>query len=382
MTDIITAYQEIPEERRHIAAEELHEQVCADAQRAASAMLDFCRSLKTMRDTRLYTELGCTSFDDYVERKIGLKRRQVYNYIQTYERLGSTVLQSNAQLGITKLQLLCEISAPDIPAFLEENNLAGMTVAEIKRMIADREGQAEQISLLQEQVRILASRPLDFAFAEPDVITLHRILNEIWDEFIAIYREKDEKRREEYDRITSELRQQLREANENLEAAESQRLKSESENYERAEKEKAELLDSIKKAEDARRTAEEKLSEEKARQDKKTEKLRIEAKQKIEEAKKEEAEKIKAELAAALDKAEKDKTAAIEEAKKMAERMNKTADADLITANFHLGNIKESLHNLSECIRKIRAQDPQKAKNVAVAVKKILNIAVSKMEDE
>ena len=72
----------------------------------------------------------------------------------------------------------------------------------------------------------------------------------------------------------------------------------------------------------------------------------------------------------------------IEEAKKMAERMNKTADADLITANFHLGNIKESLHNLSECIRKIRAQDPQKAKNVAVAVKKILNIAVSKMEDE
>lgn len=39
MTDIITAYQEIPEERRHIAAEELHEQVCADAQRAASASL-------------------------------------------------------------------------------------------------------------------------------------------------------------------------------------------------------------------------------------------------------------------------------------------------------------------------------------------------------
>ena len=382
MTDIITAYQEIPEERRHIAAEELHEQVCADAQRAASAMLDFCRSLKTMRDTRLYTELGCTSFDDYVERKIGLKRRQVYNYIQTYERLGSTVLQSNAQLGITKLQLLCEISAPDIPAFLEENNLAGMTVAEIKRMIVDREGQAEQISLLQEQVRNLESRPVDVAVAEPDVKTLHRIRKEIRDEFIAIYREKDEKRREEYDRITSELRQQLREANENLEAAESQRLKSESENYEKAEKEKAELLDSIKKAEDARRTAEEKLSEEKARQDKKTEKLRIEAKQKIEEAKKEEAEKIKAELAAALDKAEKDKTAAIEEAKKMAERMNKTADADLITANFHLGNIKESLHNLSECIRKIRAQDPQKAKNVAVAVKKILNIAVSKMEDE
>lgn len=98
-----------------------------------------------------------------------MKRRQVYNYIQTYERLGSTVLQSNAQLGITKLQLLCEISAPDIPAFLEENNLAGMTVAEIKRMIADREGQAEQISLLQEQVRNLESRPVVVAVAEPDV---------------------------------------------------------------------------------------------------------------------------------------------------------------------------------------------------------------------
>lgn len=382
MTDIITAYQEIPEERRHTAAEELHEQVCADAQRVASAMLDFCRSLKTMRDTRLYTELGCTSFDDYVEQKVGLKRRQVYNYIQTYERLGSTVLQSNAQLGITKLQLLCEISAPDIPAFLEENDLAGMTVAEIKRMIADREGQAEQISLLQEQVRELESRPVDVAVAEPDAKTLHCIRKEIRDEFIAIYREKDEKRREEYDRITSELRQQLREANENLEAAESQRLKSESENYEKVEKEKAELRDLIKKAEDARRTAEEKLSKEKTKQDKKAEKLRVETEQKIEEAKREEAEKVKTELAVALDKAEKDKAAAIEEAKKMADRMNKIADADLIAANFHLTAIKENLHNLADCIKKIRTQDLQKAENVVAAVKKILDIAVSKMEDE
>ena len=371
MADIITAYQEIPEERRHSAAEELHEQVCADAQRVASAMLDFCRSLKTMRDTKLYAELGCASFDEYVEQKVGLKRRQVYNYIQTYERLGSTILQSNAHLGITKLQLLCEISAPDIPAFLEENDLAGMTVAEMKKLIAERDGQAEQISLLQEQVRELERRPVDVAVAEPDHETICKIRKEVE----AKWKEREEKRREEYDRITATLRADVRAAREEAEEAARLNLEQASRDYEKAEKEKEELRRIAKKAE-------EKLAKEKEKRDKEIKKAEAEAEKKLEEVRKETAERVKTELSEALSKAEAEKAAAIEEAKKMAERMNKTADADLITANFHLGAIKESLHNLADCIRKIRTQDPEKAENVSAAVKKILDIAVSKMEDE
>lgn len=318
MTDIITAYQNIPEEGRKTAAAELHERVCSDAQRVASAMLDFCRSLKTMRDTKLYTEIGCASFDEYVEQKVGLKRRQVYNYIQTYERLGSTVLQSNAQLGITKLKLLCEISAPDIPQFLEDNDLASMTVAQIKAIIAERNSQAEQISLLTEQVQTLENRPVEVAVAEPDEKTLKRV-------------------REEAERETAELKTQLA-------------------------------------------AMQEKLEQEKAKRKKDAEKANEAVKTQIESARKEAEASAKAAVQAQIEQAEKQKQQAIEEAKTLEKKLASSADGDLITANLHIEAIKEAGRKLSACIQKIAAGDAEKGQKVAKAAKLLIMRVAEELE--
>lgn len=328
MTDIITAYQEIPEERRHSAAEELHEQVCADAQRVASAMLDFCRSLKTMRDTKLYAELGCASFDEYVEQKVGLKRRQVYNYIQTYERLGSTVLQSNAHLGITKLQLLCEISAPDIPSFLEENDLSGMTVAEMKKLIAERYGQAEQISPLQEQVRKLERRPVDVA--EPDEETLQRFREEAESAW------KEECRRAEQE--TAKLKTQLA-------------------------------------------AVEEKLKREKKKRKKDAEKAEEEVKAQVESVRKEAEASAKAAVQAQIEQAEEQKRQAVEEAKALEKKLASAADGDLVTANLHIEAIKEAGRKLSACIQKIAVSDAEKGQKVAKAAKLLIMRVAEELEE-
>lgn len=330
MTDIITAYQNVPEERRKTAAEELHERVCSDAQRAASAMLDFCRSLKTMRDTKLYAEIGCATFDEYVEQKVGLKRRQAYNYIQTYERLGSTVLQSNAQLGITKLKLLCEISAPDIPSFLEDNDLAGMTVAQIKAAIAERDSQAEQISLLTEQVQTLESRPVEVAVAEPDEETLQRFREEAESAW------KEERRRAEQE--TAKLKTQLA-------------------------------------------AVKEKLEREKAKRKKDIEKANETAKAQVESARKEAEASAKAAVQAQIEQAEEQKRQAVEEAKALEKKLASAADGDLVTANLHIEAIKEAGRKLSACIQKIAAGDAEKGQKVAKAAKLLIMRVAEELEE-
>lgn len=120
-------------------------------QTAATAMVDVCRNLKTMRDKKLYTHLGFDKFEDYVEQAHGIKQRQAYTYIQTYEKLTPKLMADNAELGITKLSLLCQVSAIDREDFVEENDLAGMTVDEVKALIEEKNGLHEQVSLLQSE---------------------------------------------------------------------------------------------------------------------------------------------------------------------------------------------------------------------------------------
>ena len=128
---------------------EIHNNIVSSMCTAASAMVTLCENLKRMRDTQHYRAIGFDKFEDYTEQACGIKKRQAYNYIQTYERLGGTFLQANASLGITKLQLLTDVTAPDRADFVEENDLEGMSVSEIKKLIAEHKGFAEQISIFE-----------------------------------------------------------------------------------------------------------------------------------------------------------------------------------------------------------------------------------------
>ncbi len=136
-----------PDERGQ--AMQLHSDIMANMRAAATAMVEFCRQLKEMRDRKLYSALGFARFEDYAEQAVGIKWRQAYNYIQVYERLSPQLLEQNAGLGVTKLLLLTQVSAPDRAEFAGENDLAGMTVEEIKVLISEKNGLAQQISMLE-----------------------------------------------------------------------------------------------------------------------------------------------------------------------------------------------------------------------------------------
>lgn len=91
---------------RKTAAYKVHLDIMAAGEVAAEAFSTFCRLLKTMRDDKLYQELEYSSFEAYCENAVGLKQRQAYNYIKAFETFGEEILQSNAKLGIRKLELI------------------------------------------------------------------------------------------------------------------------------------------------------------------------------------------------------------------------------------------------------------------------------------
>lgn len=128
-----------------------HQHICECYKTAAISLMDMAKSLKRMRDDKLYTELGYESFGKYVENNsdYSFKERQAYSYIKCYEDLGEAFLQSNANLGITKLELLTKLDSFDRSEIVEENDLAGMSVAEIKQLIADKQALGEQLSMFQ-----------------------------------------------------------------------------------------------------------------------------------------------------------------------------------------------------------------------------------------
>ena len=132
---------------------------------AANAMVELCRNLKTMHDKKLYTHLGFDKFEDYVEKAHKIHYRQRQYYIQTYEDLGARLMEENADIGITKLQLLTKVSAIHRDEFLEENDLANISVSELEKLIKEKNGLSEQVSFFQR-----ASKDKEEIAAERDAL--------------------------------------------------------------------------------------------------------------------------------------------------------------------------------------------------------------------
>ena len=154
----------------------LHQKILASGQIAAGALVDFCRELKEMRDRELFRELGYEDFAAYAEQAVGLRQRQAYNYISTYERLGPKLLGENAGLGITKLELLAQVSAPERTEVLEEHELADMTTAQVRQLVQELQGVKEQLTLFEDQRREAESRACQ---AEEELEELRREPREV-----------------------------------------------------------------------------------------------------------------------------------------------------------------------------------------------------------
>lgn len=130
----------------------LNERIRANGQAAVNAVCAIGRDLRRMKIEGLYTHLGYDSFEEYAEQEHNLKRRQAYQYISVYENLGEDFVQSNAQLGITKLALLTQINTEERTDIMSDNDLSGMTVNEVKELLDKVKQQGEQLSMFEDQL--------------------------------------------------------------------------------------------------------------------------------------------------------------------------------------------------------------------------------------
>ena len=290
------------------AAIEIHNSILSAMTAAVYAKVMLYKNLKRMRDTGQYRALGFEKFEDYTEQACGIKKRQAYNYIATYESLGDTFLQANAHLGITKLQLLTEVCAVDRADFVEQNDLEGMSVSEIKKLIAENKEYAEQISIfseskerqeqelrrLEDENEALKNRPVEVAVQEPSHEQIEKAVTAKTKELEKSYKDKLKK------------------------AKEKERQKAE------AEKKKA--------IEEARTAA-------KAEADAKYKEQITQAKQ--------------------------DKEAALSKAKEIASKLDKNADRELVTASLYFSEAQTHFERFLTAANKITDEKGAKIKKVA-----------------
>lgn len=169
MEQIITAAageNNLPAATRAI---QITERIRANGRTAVNAVCAIGEDLRTMKIDGLYTELGYESFEDYAEKEFDLKRRQAYQYISVYEKLGKEFVQSNAQLGITKLALLATANPEDRTEIMETEDVAKITTRELEELLDKCKNQGEQLSLLQEENGKLEARLEEIENAPKDV---------------------------------------------------------------------------------------------------------------------------------------------------------------------------------------------------------------------
>lgn len=124
----------------------IHQRILTNGKIVQSALIDMCRDLKTMRDDNLFAELGYDTFEDYSEQACGIKQRQAHSYISAYEKLGESYMKENSALGITKLELISQISSYEREEFLENNNVDELSTRELKKQVDEFKNRIEQLS--------------------------------------------------------------------------------------------------------------------------------------------------------------------------------------------------------------------------------------------
>lgn len=147
-------------------AYEVHARIMANGQVLQNTLLEICKDLKTMRDEKLYSNLGYSTFEDYAENACGIKQRQAYSYISTYEKLGEKLINDMENVGITKLALISEISSYERDEFINQTDIENSTVKELKEKVEEFKKQTEQLTLELEEYKNAPASEADSTAAD------------------------------------------------------------------------------------------------------------------------------------------------------------------------------------------------------------------------
>lgn len=144
---------------------ELHQKILVSANLAQQNIWDMCNGLKTMRDNKLYKELGYPNFEDYCENEVGMKRRNVYNYISIVEKINTENVQTFAQISKSKLMLLATISETEQAEIAEKLDIENTTVkqlkAEIDKLKSEKHESQSKLSTVEKLLKGLKRERID-----------------------------------------------------------------------------------------------------------------------------------------------------------------------------------------------------------------------------
>lgn len=298
----------------------LHMEIVSSGEKTAEYLYMMCSQLKEMRDTGLYRSLGFETFDEYTEGALNMKRRQAYNYIRLAERLGAEFVQSNAQLGVTKLALLTEVLPSEREELMEENDLAETSVRELKAKIEELKKQTEQLSFLEDELEDTKA-----ALAEAqDGGEIQKKLAEL---------------EESYSTLT----------------AENERLRGELDNAADSEPDAETVAALRREIEKAVLAEEKKKTKEKIR--KAVEKAEKEAKKQLEAEKQAAAEDAARELRESLEVIEAEKAEALRRAEEFGKKLEISQNSDLTVFKYLFGECQERFNKMLEILEKLRGSD-------------------------
>lgn len=128
---------EIIESAEYTKAVTLHRRICANAQAAQESLYEMCKSLKEMRDGKLYKELGYESFENYAETEVGMTKRNANRYVSIADMLSKNGTPVSQKLGVTKLYLLSTLSEEERTEVVQSTDIDSVSKRELESKIAD-----------------------------------------------------------------------------------------------------------------------------------------------------------------------------------------------------------------------------------------------------
>lgn len=304
----------------YIDAIQIHHNILSNGTVAATAMVELCRNLKLMRDKAAFAHLGFETFDDYCEQAANIKKRQAYNYINTYERLGADVLQSNAQLGITKLQLLAQIPETAREEIIESGQADELSTRQLKELTEELTKAREQLSFLEDQ------------------------------------KEENYKNKEEWKHQCMASRAEIVELEKQIKDLTTQ------------------LSDSLAKAkEDAAKEVKQEL-EKKAREkiDKELAKANADVEKKITAAREEGMKAGREESEKGIEAVEKERAAALARASELEKKLQVSGNQDTVLLTHLFSEFQNQFNKITECITKIKSNDQASGEKFQQALRKAI----------
>lgn len=136
------------------ALEEQESEILCWVQKQAESILRIGKALKAIKDGKLYTAKGYSSFSDYLEDRafesLKIGQTQGYKYVSVYETYGNR-LHMPPTSNIDVLLELSKMPAEEVEKLETEGRIEGMTSKEAQQLRRELEQANQQISLLTDE---------------------------------------------------------------------------------------------------------------------------------------------------------------------------------------------------------------------------------------